>query len=298
VTVQDSRLRVPNGGTVEVGQSLLVQTSPTAWGPDYAVVEVDAQGVLEIGDVSGPAIPGTLRIGQHGTLKGNGTITTNATDGSGTVFNEAGTVIPGREHPSIPIQLGSMLINSNYQQGPEGTLEVQLGGTVLGVDSGYDRLRVDGDLSVEGTLKLNFVGGFTPAVGNTFDLISFTGTHTPSLPTIVAPAGHSFSLEYLPGILRLTRTANLPGDFDADGDVDGADFVAWQTNFPLASGATLAMGDADGDGDVDGADFVVWQTHFPTSSGGAAAPVPEPAAGLSLLLAVAVLAAARRSLRR
>jgi hypothetical protein len=67
-----------------------------------------------------------------------------------------------------------------------------------------------------------------------------------------------------------------PGDFDGDGDVDGADFVVWQTHFPLASGATLAAGDADGDGDVDGADFVVWQTHFPTTGPGAASAVPEP----------------------
>jgi hypothetical protein len=79
----------------------------------------------------------------------------------------------------------------------------------------------------------------------------------------------------------------IPGDFDGDGDVDGADFVAWQTNFPKASGATLAQGDADGDGDVDGADFVVWQTNFPTPSAPGAAPVPEPAAvalfGLALI---------------
>jgi hypothetical protein len=84
-------------------------------------------------------------------------------------------------------------------------------------------------------------------------------------------------------------TAQLPrqpGDFDNDGDVDGADFVAWQTNFPLASGATLATGDADGDGDVDGADFVVWQTHFPTSASGATSPVPEPAAGVLALIAL------------
>ena len=66
-----------------------------------------------------------------------------------------------------------------------------------------------------------------------------------------------------------------PGDFDSDGDVDGADFVAWQTNFPTANGATLAQGDADGDGDVDGADFVVWQTNFPFTPGPGAAPVPE-----------------------
>jgi hypothetical protein len=75
----------------------------------------------------------------------------------------------------------------------------------------------------------------------------------------------------------------VPGDFDGDGDVDGADFVAWQTNFPKASEATRPQGDADGDGDVDGADFVVWQTNFPYPPSPGAAPVPEPA-GWSLCL--------------
>jgi hypothetical protein len=67
----------------------------------------------------------------------------------------------------------------------------------------------------------------------------------------------------------------IAGDFDSDGDVDGADFVVWQTNFPTASGAILSDGDADGDGDVDGADFVVWQTNFPKTSDSTLA-VPEP----------------------
>lgn len=83
--------------------------------------------------------------------------------------------------------------------------------------------------------------------------------------------------------LTLFLFDRVPGDFDGDNDVDGADFVAWQTNFPKATGATLSQGDADGDGDVDGADFVVWQTHFPYSSGPGASPVPEPA-GWSLML--------------
>jgi hypothetical protein len=81
------------------------------------------------------------------------------------------------------------------------------------------------------------------------------------------------------------NTGAHAGDFDGDGDVDGADFVAWQTNFPKPSGATLAQGDADGDGDVDGADFVVWQTNFPFSPGPGASPVPEPATWMLLVAA-------------
>ena len=76
-----------------------------------------------------------------------------------------------------------------------------------------------------------------------------------------------------------------PGDFDGDQDVDGADFVVWQTHFPTTSGATVETGDADGDGDVDGADFVVWQTNFPTTAplGGTVDPIlaNPPSSGAS-----------------
>jgi hypothetical protein len=99
--------------------------------------------------------------------------------------------------------------------------------------------------------------------------------------------------------VRMTTVGGAtPGDFDSDGDVDGADFVAWQTNFPKASGATLDQGDADADGDVDGADFVVWQTNFPFSPGGGVAPVPEPGAIVSLLIGGALALTCWPRLRR
>jgi hypothetical protein len=84
------------------------------------------------------------------------------------------------------------------------------------------------------------------------------------------------------------------GDFDSDGDVDGADFVAWQTNFPKATGATLAEGDADADGDVDGADFVVWQTNFPFTPGPAVSPIPEPGSFALCAVGAAWIALLRR----
>jgi hypothetical protein len=75
---------------------------------------------------------------------------------------------------------------------------------------------------------------------------------------------------------ELIPPQGVPGDFDTDGDVDGADFVRWQMHFPTTANATLAEGDADGDEDVDGADFVVWQTHFPYTPSLGVAAVPEP----------------------
>jgi hypothetical protein len=92
----------------------------------------------------------------------------------------------------------------------------------------------------------------------------------------------------------------VPGDFDGDDDVDGADFVAWQINFPTASGATLTQGDADHDGDVDGNDFMIWQSNFPTTAGSAATTIPEPSTLITACFGVLMLALVvrRKSNRR
>ena len=103
---------------------------------------------------------------------------------------------------------------------------------------------------------------------------------------------YGFELEVVPA----GSSPNVAGDFNGDGNVDGADFVVWQTNFPSLSGKTRASGDGNGDGAVDGADFVLWQTNFPTTASGSAVAVPEPAAavGLVWIAVVAACAAMRR----
>ncbi|BBO34820.1 N-acetylmuramoyl-L-alanine amidase [Lacipirellula parvula] len=60
------------------------------------------------------------------------------------------------------------------------------------------------------------------------------------------------------------------GDFNGDGIVDGADFLAWQRGFGAAA-PTLAEGDADQNGVVDGADLETWKTQY----GNVAAPPAE-----------------------
>lgn len=90
---------------------------------------------------------------------------------------------------------------------------------------------------------------------------------------------HTFHTELLPPLagdlawnVRYTETsvllevlaALLGADFNEDGDIDGEDFLAWQTGygrFP-GGGAAHADGDADGDGDVDGDDFLAWHRGF------------------------------------
>jgi hypothetical protein len=82
-----------------------------------------------------------------------------------------------------------------------------------------------------------------------------------------------------------------PGaDSDLDGDVDGADFLAWQRGLGLTTGATRGVGDANGDEKVNAADLDLWKAQFgPAVATAAAQAVPEPTAAFLLVCGVATI---------
>jgi len=78
-----------------------------------------------------------------------------------------------------------------------------------------------------------------------------------------------------------SQMLGLHGDADADGDVDGIDFLAWQRGVGTAFGATAAMGDVGGGGAVDDFDLWLWSQHYgATLAEGnlSANQIPEPTA--------------------
>jgi hypothetical protein len=72
----------------------------------------------------------------------------------------------------------------------------------------------------------------------------------------------------------IPRLFSIPGDFDQDGYVDGADLAIWQQGYGDV-GSEIA--DADGDGDTDGRDFLIWQRSYTGPSPlGLISEIPEP----------------------
>ncbi|MBN1852123.1 MAG: hypothetical protein JW829_05335, partial [Pirellulales bacterium] len=61
-------------------------------------------------------------------------------------------------------------------------------------------------------------------------------------------------------------------DFDNDGDIDGNDFLRWQTSYNQD-----AAGDADRDGDTDRNDLLIWQQQFGSVGQNTSIAIPEPA---------------------
>lgn len=129
-------------------------------------------------------------------------------------------------------------------------------------------------------------------VGGPTTLVEYVGVGRSSVVALAAgPDGLYFSELYeesgaagptAPGarIFRIRHIDNrVPGDFNADGNIDGADREIWEDNFGLAEGASHANGDADDDQDVDGFDFLTWQRRTTASNSAAqtAAHVTTPA---------------------
>ncbi len=128
----------------------------------------------------------------------------------------------------------------------------------------------------------------------------FTATlDTSTLGAFSATYTLSFSDEDLPGasslgdltltLMGTVETATLAGDFDEDGDVDGADFLAWQRGF---------------DNPYNADDLANWEANFgftgtvAASTTGTGAAVPEPTALVLLGMGLAIAPIGRRRRRK
>ena len=88
-----------------------------------------------------------------GLLTGAGTIQANVTN--------AATVEPGDP-------FGTLTIDGNYTQTATGVLLIQIGGP-----SQYGQLAVTGTATLGGTLEVSLLNNYVPAVGTSFQILSF-----------------------------------------------------------------------------------------------------------------------------
>jgi hypothetical protein len=159
---------------------------------------------------------------------------------------------------------------------------MEIGGTTAG--SQYDQLVSSGQLTMDGTLQLALISGFTPAAGQSFNLFdwqSLVGTFSSlSLPALGGSLSWNTSQLYATGTVSVIGGGSLPGDFNLDGKVDAADYVVWRTGTVVANTQ---------------ANFNLWRANFGNTAGSGAGAqstraVPEPVA-LALILTGAVWAA-------
>src|SRR5690606_36103355 len=66
---------------------------------------------------------------------------------------------------------GSVVVTGDYAQSVAGTYSVEIGGLQPGSD--FDRTEIGGAATLNGTLAISLVNGFTPSVGDTFEIMTF-----------------------------------------------------------------------------------------------------------------------------
>jgi arylsulfatase A-like enzyme len=197
------------------------------------------------------------------------------------------------EYSTIALQTfgptGVLAIDGDLFHLSGATLAMELGGAE---QDEFDRLEVTGAVRLEGDLEVSITnigqGAYSPALGDAFTIITASGGITGALADTMLPQlgdGLEWHLDYAANDVTLKVIA--AADFEADGDVDGDDLGRWRSGFGMQGDAAQVDGDADDNGAVDGADFLAWQQQvgLVAPAQALAAKVPEPAALMSLLLA-------------
>jgi Tol biopolymer transport system component len=282
IAAQNATLRF-NSGLYNEGALAVSAGTTTVFG------DVDNQGSIV---VSGGAVVtfyddvdqgATLQVSQVGSttsvavflgaLTGGGGST-----GGGDIFIE-GDLQPGNSPALVTFE------NNVFLGGGAG-LEIELGGPAVG--SQYDRVVVDGNLALDGTLAVSLINGFTPGVGQSFDVLDWDtlagAFDTLSLPALSAGLLWNTSQLYTNGVLAVA--AALAGDYNGNGVVDAADYTVWRDHLGQAFSLFNENSAAATPGLVDAEDYTFWKSHFGETAGSGAiatarsAPGEPPASGV------------------
>lgn len=149
----------PNGNVLISGTNS--QLTVNTFIPLGSNTNPDAIASLTVQDGGKLTVAGDIGNQKSSTISGDGTIEL------GGVFFNYGTVAPGTSF------IGDLAVDGNFSQFDTGRLSLDIAGTTTDL---YEQLFVSGDLFFDGALRLSFIDGFSPSVGDEFlNLITFGG---------------------------------------------------------------------------------------------------------------------------
>jgi hypothetical protein len=122
-------------------------------------------------------VNGTLASGGAGSLNLNG----GTLFGTGTIdygVVDAATITPGESATST----GALAVKGTYTQNAGGNLDVTIGGLTAGTQ--FDQLNVKGTANLNGTLNISLASGYTPQIGNTFDILTASSPVSGTFSTV------------------------------------------------------------------------------------------------------------------
>ena len=225
-----SAIGVPlqNAGLIDLQEGSLAITS--------SFTQTDGETRIRSGRTLSLSIPMEL---QGGKLTGAGML-------SGNINHTGGAIAPGVDDPNNPDlnPLGILTFDGDLTMGQDAILEIELAGTdnsdlnnpqydqvIIGV-SGYSRT-----VQLDGTLRLKGRDGYTPSVGDAFDILVLAasswdrmGVFTQVEVDETTLPGVQAEVEYLPDRVRV----RLVNTFAIRGKIELRDFAGDVTQVPIA----------------------------------------------------------------
>lgn len=260
-TVTLTAVNTYSGDTViEAGTLALAGNASIA---SSTVIDVQTGATLDASGLNG----GSLQVGADQTLKGAGLVVGDVSSAADS------SVSPGQG-------VGHLTIEGAYEQANTASLLIEIGSAI-----DFDRLLVTGAVQLNGgELVVTLEGGYSPAAGSVFDVLDFASLSgdfgSVVLPELAEGLAWSTSGLLVSGELAVI----LPGDYNADGLVDAADYTVWRDNQGASAGSL--PNDADG-GVIGQAQYVTWASNYGavgTPATSQSTSVPEPGSGLLVLL--------------
>ncbi|TWT91722.1 Autotransporter-associated beta strand repeat protein [Botrimarina colliarenosi] len=183
---------------------------------------------------------------------------------------------------------GSILdVNGDFTMTDGATLNM-----LLSSPNVHDQLNVSGLLSADGVLALDAAGnGFAAEAGDVFDIFAFDSVSGAfddiQLPALALGLEWDTSNLLVTGELAVSALV-LPGDYNADGFVNAADYTVWRDNV----GTDIALANDLIGGTIGSAQYDQWSNNYGSSYESLAAAsqaIPEPSSALLLSLIVAAV---------
>jgi len=236
------------GGTFQTTQGIPLDGTVIVHPGAVSTLESGAGGFVAFQSGSATTLGGDLRL-QTGAVfiytgasfSGNGAllvpensiVTVAAGADIGVLLHNRGHLRPGGDS-GIP---GRMDLR-DYQQTATGTATLDLAGTAL---NQYDRLVVSGAAQLAGSLTLRLYGGYVPAAGDSFAIVSAGGGVLGQFTSVIQPAGLppglTFAVNYTPfAVTLLVQSSATPYD-------------TWMQSFPSLTDPAQRLKSANPDAD-------------------------------------------------
>ena len=218
-------------------------------------------------------------------------------DATGVRFTQAAGTLAFEEffgeldHAGGVIEVGSNEAKGSVVDGKLTQRDQSELGIEIASATDFSQLIVQGLAEIDGVINVTLVGGYSPVVGEEFDVLIAGDLDIDSL-ALTGTAASRFVIDVQGGdTIVLEALSAVVGDYNGDGVVNGVDYAVWRDSLG-ASGTGLAA-DGNNDGQIDGIDYRIWQNNYGAGAEPGSIVVPEPASLTCLLLGLATLLARR-----